>query len=1039
MRSIAVTKPDMGVLPRERVLLSPFGMLAQAFAQDVLARAEQREGLWPFLPLELLEEGGESAPPAAPAPVNLQVDLRLALEALRREGGETQQERAAQRIVERVIQMHSLHTAPGTGQDGKKTGGREGGSTPGAVRQAFYQSLIQHISITPILLPPASLSRGGYALASGARPWRRVLPWLQTAEKEGQTAPRVRGARREPADLPPVQSAAARPSVPGLFQAGGASALPPEELALQEIRGDQGAGSRMAPLLTQTGLERLAERALSSLSPALPHVRPLSGEPGRPDSRSEVRDPGRLSGYEAGARRGGAALPTEPSVPGREAALRPQRGRAGQGEPGQEHPAPQGSEQFAPGAREAGSGAAPGAGTMSTAAREIRVSRGPLPGRGGEKDPHRRPPEGLGQGAEGPYPTSESRGEWAQVAYPAPESRRPGAELLSSPELALRQETEEPGVPGTRSGEAARPAEPSVPGREAALRPQGGRAGQRGPGQEHPAPQGSEQFAPGAREAGGGVEKVGAAPGAGAMSTAAREIRVSRGPLPGRGGEPGEGKNPLRRPPEGLGQGAEGAYPALESRGAWAEVAYPTLESRRQGAELLPPPELALRQETEEPGVPGTRRGEAARPAETSVPGREAALRPQRGRAGQREPGQERPAPQGSEQFAPGAREAGGGAALGAGAMSIAAREIRVSQGPLPGRGGEPGEGKKPFRCPLEGRGQGAEGAYPALESRGEWAQAAHLFPESRRPGAELLPPPELALCKEMEEPGVPRIRSGESARPAEQSVPGREAALRPQGGRAGQREPGQEHPAPQGSEQFTPGAREAGGGAERSGALSAFRPLTTSAREIRMKGARAPEGTHALTARQEPAWSAPFGEIALVQPARQEPPVPPAAFPMPGAERSATLPAEALRASEGPEPLALDYGPAAGAAGGGEPGRGGGPVQPRPGESDYLRSLPDWAQRFLRSGPAETPAGRSMGVARDIASLPRQGDTVAWTAPDYRPPQAATVHREKGGGEGPQTRQEVRVSDAEIQRTADKVYRMIEERLRRERRRLGF
>ena len=79
------------------------------------------------------------------------------------------------------------------------------------------------------------------------------------------------------------------------------------------------------------------------------------------------------------------------------------------------------------------------------------------------------------------------------------------------------------------------------------------------------------------------------------------------------------------------------------------------------------------------------------------------------------------------------------------------------------------------------------------------------------------------------------------------------------------------------------------------------------------------------------------------------------------------------------------------------------------------------------------------MGVARDIASLPRQGDTVAWTAPDYRPPQAATVHREKGGGEGPQTRQEVRVSDAEIQRTADKVYRMIEERLRRERRRLGF
>ena len=107
------------------------------------------------------------------------------------------------------------------------------------------------------------------------------------------------------------------------------------------------------------------------------------------------------------------------------------------------------------------------------------------------------------------------------------------------------------------------------------------------------------------------------------------------------------------------------------------------------------------------------------RPAEQSVPGREAALRPQGGRAGQREPGQERPAPQGSEQFAPGAREAGGGAALGAGAMSIAAREIRVSQGPLPGRGGEPGEGKKPFRRPPEGRGQGAKGRIPLWRAGG--------------------------------------------------------------------------------------------------------------------------------------------------------------------------------------------------------------------------------------------------------------------------------------------------------------------------------
>ena len=35
MDSIAVTKPDMGVLSRERLPLSPFGVLAQAFAEEV--------------------------------------------------------------------------------------------------------------------------------------------------------------------------------------------------------------------------------------------------------------------------------------------------------------------------------------------------------------------------------------------------------------------------------------------------------------------------------------------------------------------------------------------------------------------------------------------------------------------------------------------------------------------------------------------------------------------------------------------------------------------------------------------------------------------------------------------------------------------------------------------------------------------------------------------------------------------------------------------------------------------------------------------
>ena len=44
MESIAVTKPGMGVLSQERLLLSPFGALAQAFSQEILDRARKEEG-----------------------------------------------------------------------------------------------------------------------------------------------------------------------------------------------------------------------------------------------------------------------------------------------------------------------------------------------------------------------------------------------------------------------------------------------------------------------------------------------------------------------------------------------------------------------------------------------------------------------------------------------------------------------------------------------------------------------------------------------------------------------------------------------------------------------------------------------------------------------------------------------------------------------------------------------------------------------------------------------------------------------------------
>ena len=146
-----------------------------------------------------------------------------------------------------------------------------------------------------------------------------------------------------------------------------------------------------------------------------------------------------------------------------------------------------------------------------------------------------------------------------------------------------------------------------------------------------------------------------------------------------------------------------------------------------------------------------------------------------------------------------------------------------------------------------------------------------------------------------------------------------------------------------------------------------------------------------------------------------------------------------AARPAAAPEPLELAYGPVPAGAAPPDPAQTAG-ESASPAESAYVKSLPDWARRFLREGAAQS--GQSMGTARNIASLPSQGegDAVQWTAPNYRPPAAPMTYREKPGREERQAGQQApRISEAELQRTADRVYRMIEDRIRRERRRLGL
>ena len=146
-----------------------------------------------------------------------------------------------------------------------------------------------------------------------------------------------------------------------------------------------------------------------------------------------------------------------------------------------------------------------------------------------------------------------------------------------------------------------------------------------------------------------------------------------------------------------------------------------------------------------------------------------------------------------------------------------------------------------------------------------------------------------------------------------------------------------------------------------------------------------------------------------------------------------------AARPAAAPEPLELAYGPVPAGAAPPDPAQTAG-ESASPAESAYVKSLPDWARRFLREGAAQSV--QSMGTARNIASLPSQGDgdAVQWTAPNYRPPAAPMTYREKPGREERQVGQQApRISEAELQRTADRVYHMIEDRIRRERRRLGL
>lgn len=1191
MESIAVTKPGMGVLSQERLLLSPFGALAQAFSQEILDRARKEEGRWSYVPLDLLEEGEESQTAPAVPPV-IQVDLHLVLEALRREKGESEQRRATERIVERILQIREVRDRPAAQSPARpRLEERTPASPMGVLRQNISQTLVQENRFGPFLLAEAA-AKGREASKIPSAPGtlgRQAEALAQVLQdlREG-----VGPAAAETGRMNAVEGEA-RTRLPRAASV--SRIMPREELTHREEAGEDGAAPSMAPVLERTARQaaeqlqeqvrrrveqtleretrRIPDRAMERTRPeadvqagAGKQAAPAAAEGRQLDRTSgDVRRPReeKTSGHTAPVQEHGR--PVEPELLWAEkteetgeagarhsaAAPGPSGRRQGQSPSGwgkQEPPAQperQGGERSAAAENPAQGPETPRSGQSRLPAAAAASAK--------ETGAPAAQPQTGGTGAAGLSPENAA-GVTAPISTTARDPRVGGPGLEAA--LNMRRDSR-PDRTGAEAG-----TELPVPGAELTYWKEPAGEADRLP-QEHPQSAGRD-LAPGTeiREAAGdraskqnGSTARSKAPEGGALGPAHRagaeagpQRETVRGKTAGPGAAPdlSAGQTDgFRRPAEqrsmrreGAPVPREGGADRISGAGAPALGSAPGLTSAQDirvlaegltapgplaaaadlgggetsGRELdTPPPgtELTFREEGPQSGadggmLPPERETAGTLPIQGETPRQGAAWEIRTAPLGRTAPGQGHPVQEeGTAQSwsplpgvelthrpgEPGGGETSGrpdgrtqagrrprdGAAPQTGADRGAAAPQRTEKtGPAEGRNSKAAPG---IRESLQGRKDGpAEAVRQRAESAGEQSTRrtaprqtgggptgaeteGGVAPRAHRagPGGLLRTAREIrTLGPAAGMPGEPgRSGSGE-AWTAEAGGALSLAFLNQEGAEGGTAA------ASQGEEPEQP-RRPAGA---RTGAPLG---LETAARDIRVGGAleqgpgpaelapggaaggsapaggppelyqipAAPAGTHMVSGRPDReaggrSGPAPQADTGVPESGREKRPLAVRLTQHTGA-RSAARPAAA------PEPLELSYGPVPAGAAPPDPAQTAG-ESASPAESAYVKSLPDWARRFLREGAAQS--GQSMGTARNIASLPSQGegDAVQWTAPNYRPPAAPMTYREKPGREERQAGQQApRISEAELQRTADRVYRMIEDRIRRERRRLGL
>ena len=439
MESIAVTKPGMGVLSQERLLLSPFGALAQAFSQEILDRARKEEGRWSYVPLDLLEEGEESQTAPAVPPV-IQVDLHLVLEALRREKGESEQRRATERIVERILQIREVRDRPAAQSPARpRLEERTPASPMGVLRQNISQTLVQENRFGPFLLAEAA-AKGREASKIPSAPGtlgRQAEALAQVLQdlREG-----VGPAAAETGRMNAVEGEA-RTRLP---QAASVSRIMPrEELTHREEAGEDGAAPSMAqaPALERTARqaaeqlqEQVRRRVEQTLERETRRIPDRAMERTRPEADVQAgagkQDaPAAGEGRQQGRTSGGVRRPREEKTSGRTA-------------PAQGHGQPVEPELlWAEKTEETG----------EAGARHSAAAPGPSGRRQGQS------PSGRGK-REPPAQPERQRGEFSAAAEnPAqrPETHRPGQSRLPAEAAASAKETGAPAAQPQTGGTGA--------------------------------------------------------------------------------------------------------------------------------------------------------------------------------------------------------------------------------------------------------------------------------------------------------------------------------------------------------------------------------------------------------------------------------------------------------------------------------------------------------------------------------------------------------------------------------------------------------